>query len=465
MSRRLPALALAATTALALGSLAPAAAQEFLVPFVTVNTAPEDAKVAAGDHFEAAEFDSIRPLSEGPVGPLPVFFADDEFGCQWTTAMASGVVEWIALAQRGGPEPCNFFQTKFTAAALAGADALIIINNAPGPVSGLAVGPIPGVGIDQTQGQNLRDSLDPSDPEAVTVTLELLDLETLLPPGAVRPTSVDTLSASRSNGNVEVAGRARFGGEAPVVLGEDPEGDPPVHPQLAALGIDATEIAIGSPDPFLSEIEFVIRVTELNAPPAPEFIRYLWQFQVEGEEYWIQAKTSDVTTTTAFLDDPQGSVQHIPGSFRLRGNCGTIENTGIATCRHLAWLDGEFDTGADEVRVRLPLDLEVAPAITAGAAIDPENGMTASIQAAVSNNATSDTVFQDFSYTIPQRTVEVGIVPAGAPAEYTQTVAASPSGAFSATLDASGLAPGEYDVHARACYGSNCDAAVTTVTL
>lgn len=329
MARRMTAVA--AASALALGLFAgvggQAAAQE-LVPFATVNEAPEGAAVARGEHFEAAEMTNTRPLAEGSVGPWPVLFADDEFGCQWNTAAASGITEWIGAARRGGGDPegegCALFQEKVTAATAAGADALIVVNNEPGTASGTAAGPIPAVIIDQNEGGRLVDSLDPGSPEAVQVTLDLLDPETFLPFGQVAPTEVTSLGASVSGGTFTVNGKARFRAEAPVVVGEDPVGDPPIHPELARLGLDATEIAIRQPDPFNPEVEFTIRVTELNAQPAPEVIRYLWQFTVGGEEFWIQAKTSDVSTVTAFSDDPQGTLTHIPGSFRLRGDCQTV---------------------------------------------------------------------------------------------------------------------------------------------
>lgn len=181
MARRVLALvAVAALSFSILGGPAPATAQEELFPYVTVNVAPEGAQVLPGEHFEGAEFDNSRPLSEGAVGPLPVFAADDGFGCDWSTAAASGVSEWIGLAVRGGAfenDPCSFFQTKITLANLFGADALIVVNNAPGFETGLAVARIPGMMIDQTEGERLRKSLNPQAPEAVKVTLELLPFQ------------------------------------------------------------------------------------------------------------------------------------------------------------------------------------------------------------------------------------------------------------------------------------------------
>lgn len=151
-------------------------------PSVTVNEAPDGAQIVPGENIAGTEFSNTEPLANGPFGPFPVFFADDGFGCSWTNAAASGITEWIGLAQRGGSEPCNLFQSKFTAASAAGADGLIVINNEPGHVVGTAVAVIPGIMVDQTDGGRLRDSLAPGNPNAVKVTLQLVQVEAPIDP-------------------------------------------------------------------------------------------------------------------------------------------------------------------------------------------------------------------------------------------------------------------------------------------
>lgn len=182
---RLRFLVAATAVVLALaGSTVPAAAIDY-VPYLTIDAAPGEAKVAAGEHFEAAELSNTRRLSQGSVGSLPVFYADDEFGCVWTTALSSGITDWIALARRSvttGSDHCGPFQQKMAAAQAAGADALILINNAPGTAAGTAAGTIPAGIIDQTEGGRLRDSLSSGNPNAVKVTFGLLEPGTFLPP-------------------------------------------------------------------------------------------------------------------------------------------------------------------------------------------------------------------------------------------------------------------------------------------
>jgi hypothetical protein len=139
----------------------------------TVNEAPGGAQVTAGEHISGTEFSDSTPLTQGSVGPAPVFFADDASGCIWTTAATSEIDEWIGLAERAGS--CPTFQNKFNAATAAGADGLIVINSddTSPPLEGTAVAEIPGILVRQSDGNRLRDSLVPGDPEAVKVTLQI----------------------------------------------------------------------------------------------------------------------------------------------------------------------------------------------------------------------------------------------------------------------------------------------------
>ncbi|HEV3475742.1 MAG TPA: PA domain-containing protein [Actinomycetota bacterium] len=469
MRRRILILVAAGLAALSFAGIAPATAQVSgdFAPFVSIAAAPDGAQVTAGENFDGTELTNSRQLAEGPVGPAPAFVADDGFGCAYGTAAASGLTEWIAVARRGmtaaeGTDRCPGFQTKLSIATAAGADGLIIINHSPGHEAGTAAGVIPGIMIDKGQGDRLVASLDPTKPDAVKIRLGLLDIITFLPPNTIQPTTLSGVTARRNGGTLTVSGQAAFGGQAPVELGLDDPGDPPIHADMARFGLDATSISIGQPVPG-GDIDFVIKVTRMESQPPPELIRYLWQFRVAEKEYWVQAKTSDFSTATATADDPAGTATHVPGNFRLRGDCATVGV--VASCKHLAWLSGSFDTAADEVHIRLPLNLAVAPVIAPGAVIEPEDGMTASVQAVISNASTSDTVAQENPYTITSREVAVGIVPSGSAPAYSTTATVNEDGSFSADLDVSGKSSGSYDVVTKACFGSNCDRKAVQVTL
>jgi hypothetical protein len=469
MRRSFLALATAGLVTLPLLGAVPATAQVSgdFAPFVSIAAAPSGAQVTVGENWDGTELTNSRQLVEGAVGPAPAFVADDGFGCAYGTAAASGLTEWIAVARRGmtaaeGTDRCPGFQTKLSVATAAGADGLIIINHSPGHEAGTAAGVIPGIMIDKGQGDRLVASLDPTKPDAVKVRVGLLDIVTFLPPDTIQPTTLSGVTTQRNGGTVTVRGQAAFGGQAPVELGVDDPGDPPVNPETARFGLDATSISIGQPVPG-GDVDFVIKVSRLDSQPPPEVVRWLWQFRVAEKEYWVQAKTSDFSTATAFADDPQGTATHVPGSFRLRGDCATVGV--VASCKHLAWLSGSFNVGADEVHIRLPLNLAVAPVIAPGAVIEPEDGMTASIQAVISNATTSDTVAQENPYTITSQEVVVGIVPSGSAPAYTATATVNEDGSFSADLDVSGKISGSYDVVTKGCFGSNCATKSVPITL
>jgi hypothetical protein len=188
-----------------------------------------------------------------------------------------------------------------------------------------------------------------------------------------------------------------------VIVGTDPANDFADDPDLGLLagplGIDVLQLEIGSVE---GGVEFVVKLAALDAPPPNEVIRYLWQFLVDGQEYWVQAKMSDVASGTTFVDDPEGALTHVTGAFRLRGSCQVIGV--VSTCIHLKWIEGVFDLENDEVRMIVPVDDPVAPHFTSGAMISPDSDaaqMTASIQAGVSNGSTSDNVVQYGSFLIP----------------------------------------------------------------
>jgi hypothetical protein len=474
---------LALSGALALGVVAtgatPAFAQEY-APYLTIDAAPAGAQVSAGEHFDGTELTNTRPVADGAVSSAPVFLADDQYGCQWTTAAGSGADRWIALVQRNAAvpdglveSPCALFQAKVAAATAAGADALIIINLAPGHEAGTAAGTIPAMMIDQGAGNRLRASLNPADPQAVKATLGLLDPETWLPPGANVPTTVGTLTASASGSQVTVSGSATFRGESPVLIAEDAAGDAPIDQGLAArTGVDLLGAYIFQPDPATPELVFEMRLTGLpQSGSLPEVIRYGFPFTAGTSNFQIQAKFSNLGSLTV-PDDPQGHAEHAAGtSFQLRGNCGLFQGV-VNNCAHLGWLTGEFDVADAAVRVRLPIGSSLAPTVVPGAVLDRNpasfsGNPVASYQAVVSNDSTQDAANweEGVTYRVPARTVTFGIVPAGSPAQFTQAGTVSGDGSLQGTLSTAGLAAGSYDVWAKACFGTNCGTSSTTITI
>lgn len=473
MLRRTLVIALGAAMSLALAG--PAPAQQVGTPFVTVNAAPEDAAIAAGDHFAGTEMTNTRAFAAGPTGPAPVFVADDEYGCLWATAASSEVEGWIGVARRGlteaeGTDRCPGFQTKITAARAAGAIGLIIVNHSPGHEAGTAAGDIPSLMIGKAEGDALISSLDAASPDAVTVTLEALDPNTFEPPLPVEPTRFTSVDVTTSASSVQVAGRALYGGNAPVTVGTDPEGDPvvPLPPQT---GNDLVAAYVGQTDVFTEDLEFTWKLSQLPASGGtPEFIRYQWDFGIDTGSgaptlFQIDGKFTNVSGSAAGQDPDTRTP-----AFNLEGNCVNQDN--IITCEVIAPLSATMDAATGTITATIPrsiLEEQVGGSIDGAMVQQAEifQGIAVLPSAIFSASGTGDQLVADQVdyYQVGEKTVEVGIVPAGAPAEYTTSVAPASSGNFSAVLDTSSLASGSYDVHSRACFGTNCATDVQTVTI
>ena len=292
---------------------------------------------------------------------------------------------------------------------------------------------------------------------------------TVVVSGPPAETTIDAVSATPAGSgaarSVEVSGSALFGGQAPFVAGEDGTGDAPGSTD--AHGLDVTSITIRQADPQKPVLSFAVNVTRLDAAPPPEVVRYMWDFNLVAEPdgapklYRAQAKTTDIVNTNT-PSDPQKFATTTP-SFRIRSNCGTVGV--VSTCDHLGFLDGQFDTAKKQIRWDVPLSM------LAGAKPGSQlvgDSFTASIQAVVSNDTTSDVVSPGEPYVIPGRTVVAALVPAGgAITEETPLVSATvdPDGGFGASVPAGSLPAGSYDLIVRADFGGNADEQRVPVTL
>lgn len=290
-------------------------------------------------------------------------------------------------------------------------------------------------------------------------------------------TALSGLSTAVDGATLEVSGTVTWAGEERVVIGTDGAGDGALHPDIGgAAGLDLVGATVSQPDGDVDELEFVWLLDDLPSdPPPPEFVRYLWQMTVDGKEYWIQAKSSDVTTAPATVDDPVGTVTHVPNNFRLRSNCDAAGT--VSYCAHVAWLDGAFDADADEVRVTVPLDTEAGPDFTRGAEVNSA-AVQASFQAAISNNATSDSLAFTLPYTVPTKTVAFSATDADGATTDLGTVTLTGSGEFSESLEVGDLPAGTYTLTAEACFNgsqnddtgfeilplTDCDAATVAFT-
>ncbi len=275
--------------------------------------------------------------------------------------------------------------------------------------------------------------------------------------------SVGTLGGTRENDTLAVSGTASFGGVAQVTVGSDAAGDT-AQPYPAELGYDLVGASIGQPDPATGDLRFELSLADL--PPTgglPETARYFWDFGIKrGSEttlFAIEGKRTDVvrrqsTATPAWV---------------LQADC-TTDGNNIITCRDIASLSAVMDGESNRITVTVPralLEQEVEGTV-AGATVEPAvvfEGISTAPAAYFSPGGTGDVLTQEGSFPIGSRTVEVGLaVPGEEPATLAPAMLAA-DGSFYGSLDLSDLAPGEYDLVARACFGSNCGSATTPINL
>ncbi len=279
-------------------------------------------------------------------------------------------------------------------------------------------------------------------------------------------TEIHSLDGTLLGSTLSVSGEAHFGGQAPLTVAPDVAGDGPVHAEASReLGVDLVAAKAYQPNPNEPTLVFEWQATNLPAP-IPEGVRYFWPFLLNtpagDKTYFLQAKFTNLASAT-LPDDPAGHVTHTGAAFQLRGNCGTL--VAIQNCGHLAWLEGEYDTAEDTVRIELPLGSAAAPEVVPGARLIPFDyaGGTIAVayQAVVSNATVTDYAdwIEDEAYTVPSKGVKLGIAPAGTdPANVTFSTDATlgEGDSFAADLDVSGLAPGSYEMFAKACFADNC---------
>ena len=276
--------------------------------------------------------------------------------------------------------------------------------------------------------------------------------------------AVTELSASAGG---SVTGAASFLGETtPTVLAEDPLGDGPGGAQSSDIGVDITEVNVIQPDAAYPELVATFKVSALPNPVTgmqPENVRYVWSFLAGGKEWFVQAKASALAQSTT-ADDPTGAVTKTTRAFQLRGNCGLLPPPpapgAVNNCGHLAWLDGSFDAANKTVSVRVPLGASFAPEIKAGAllapTVSPTDDIYAALQVGADNANTRDVLTYETEYTVPQRSVTLGVAPAGtdpASVSYTTAATLAADGSFTGSV---GNVPAGSRVFAKACFGTAC---------
>lgn len=281
--------------------------------------------------------------------------------------------------------------------------------------------------------------------------------------GAASTVTLDT--ARLVDGAAVVSGTAVFDAApaGPVSVGGTPTTTSAAP--LAAFGAGGVDLKGASIEelPEGKGLRFTWKVGSLPASPPPEVVRYTWSFGVGDKTFQLQAKRSNAASTTA-VDDPAGHVgSAASGAFQLRGNC-TPNFAGtpapVASCPHLAFLTGAFDSAKSEVRMDVPFGLPVAKEIAPGAALvaveTAAMSISAAYQAAVSNTMISTYINGWDTYHVGP-TVQAGVGTA-TDEPLSWVTAARDGDAFSASVP---VEADEDTAYARACRATTCTTPVS----
>lgn len=150
----------------------------------------------------------------------------------------------------------------------------------------------------------------------------------------------------------------------PKVVGTDPAGDwahnidTRLSPIGDQLGQDLLEATIGMKD--ATTVNFVIKVGNLPASGGmPEFTRYVWSLDVDGEYVELDGKFSNYSRGACDPTSGQCPPPRDPGPapFLIRGDCTTNPDTATTTCIEKGIVQGEFD--ADAGTITIPVSLEL----------------------------------------------------------------------------------------------------------
>ena len=266
-------------------------------------------------------------------------------------------------------------------------------------------------------------------------------------------TGVQELTAGTSGNTLTLSGTATFV-DVPRQVGEDPSGDAAV----AGVGADVTTMTIARPNPASNNVTFTFGVAD--APPAangtPQTL-YVWPVSANGQDDSFYLEARHVSTLFPTSQNP---------TFKLMQD----QPEGFAD---IATLTGVMD--GTKVSFTVPLfriNAQGGSTIGQGGA-GGGLGTTIGVPGALrfNGNLLGDSAFLDGpDYEVPEARVTFGLAPAGTPPSAVATsnaaVVTPSTGAFSANLNLSGMAPGEYVLVTKACYGStNCGLASTDVTI
>ena len=149
-----------------------------------------------------------------------------------------------------------------------------------------------------------------------------------------------------------------------VVIGTDAADDwgmnvdSTIQPIGDALGMEIVEASIEAAD--AKTVNFIITLNSL--PPnggTPEFVRYTYDFVVNGTAYELDGKWLNYTRGACDPTSTQCPPPRDPGTqpFLLRGKCGTHPQvSNLTVCEELGLFQATFDTAAKTITIPVPLE-------------------------------------------------------------------------------------------------------------
>lgn len=286
-------------------------------------------------------------------------------------------------------------------------------------------------------------------------------------PARADDTSVTIAAATQSDDDLIVSGTATFSDQPFVTLGTDPPGDVSVS-RGQSLGADLT----GASAAMKRSGHVQLRWGVAELPPVvgwmPTGIIHGWTFCVQDSSCW-----------DLFAQPMDGEA---PLASEGYGELWRCVDPGCDEVSLVRDVPVAFDAGAKTATAVLELSwIHASP----GSILEPviqegwEGGVWTGYGSCMSLGGGSyrscswsnsgDGIPEIEDYRVPVEEVALAVAATGqdpASVAYVVTVAPGPDGAFTAAVGLDGLAPGEYAVYARACYGgNNCGYASVPVTI
>ena len=147
---------------------------------------------------------------------------------------------------------------------------------------------------------------------------------------------------------------------APVAVWEDAADDVSVNGNaVAGAGASGFDLLKGEIARTGKDLEFKVTHASFPAPGAlPEAARFLWHFQVDGEEYRFTVKSTDIDKPDAIAGSGTDRVGKVDaaGHFRLE-QCvsDTTLPVTLSNCNPVGYYTGAFDTASASFSLKVPM--------------------------------------------------------------------------------------------------------------